>query len=214
MEKSKILAVGFILGLFFSIADANPMPEDRCYPFKITEGMQLDSIFGDSLWVVSRINKLSPEFMLPGQTIQVPYDFEWAENWSPLSDFLLEYQTQEKLIYINLSEQWFGAYEYGQLIFSGPICSGRRAQDSKGRSKFPTPTGIFKIESKELKHFSKKFEVWMPYAMFFYRGMAIHTGVLPGRPASGGCVRLFSQDAEKLFNWAEIGTPVIITKTK
>ena len=38
MEKSKILAVVFILGLFFSIADANPIPEDRCYPFKIKIG--------------------------------------------------------------------------------------------------------------------------------------------------------------------------------
>lgn len=33
---------------------------------------------------------------------------------------------------------------------------------------------------------------------------------LPGWPASHGCVRLFIEDAQKLFEWAEIGTVVLI----
>ncbi len=32
-----------------------------------------------------------------------------------------------------------------------------------------------------------------------------------GRPASHGCVRQAPEDAEFLWNWAEIGTPVIVT---
>ncbi len=61
----------------------------------------------------------------------------------------------------------------------------------------------------------------MPFWMNFYRGYGIHE--LPywpngyregedhlGMPVSHGCVRLGIGNAEKLFNWAEIGIPVYI----
>lgn len=35
-------------------------------------------------------------------------------------------------------------------------------------------------------------------------------GNMPGWPASHGCVRLFLEDAQKLFKWAKIGTVVLI----
>lgn len=191
---------------------ADELPKDKYYLLKIQSGQKIDSLFREHLWTIARINRLSPELMLPGTTLKIPYDFVWAQNWIPLSSTLTQYQEIDKIIFINLSDQWLGAYQEGQLIFSGPICSGIRGFNKEGLSKYPTPNGIFKIEGKELRHFSRKFRVWMNYAHFFYHGFAIHAGILFGQPASGGCVRLFPQDAEWLFNWAEIGTKVVIVK--
>jgi len=209
---SKVLKSVLLLALISVRMSAIELPADKYYLLKIEKGQRPDNLFGEHLWTVAKINGLSPELMLPGKVLKIPYDFIWAQNWSPLPEALDQYQEIEKIIFIDLSEQWLGAYESGQLIFSGPICSGIRGQDKKGRSKYPTPIGNFKIERREFKHFSNKFRVWMNYTLFFYGGFAIHAGILFGQPASGGCVRLFPKDAEWLFNWAEIGTKVVIVK--
>ena len=38
----------------------------------------------------------------------------------------------------------------------------------------------------------------------------MHAGILPGYPASHGCVRLPSKFAAKLFEVTDVGTPVLI----
>lgn len=52
----------------------------------------------------------------------------------------------------------------------------------------------------------------LPYAMFFNsKGYALHAGKLPGKHASHGCIRLFTDDAKWLNeNFVEIDTPIII----
>ena len=51
----------------------------------------------------------------------------------------------------------------------------------------------------------------MPHAQFIDQyGIALHAGVIPGRPASHGCVRLPATFAQKLFSVTEVGTPVYI----
>ena len=42
-------------------------------------------------------------------------------------------------------------------------------------------------------------------------GKTLWAGLL-GQPASFGCVILGTADAQTLYNWAEVGTPVIIQK--
>ena len=77
---------------------------------------------------------------------------------------------------------------------------------SSGRSGFETPTGLFKVQRLDANHFSDEYDQSpMPYAIFFYEGLAIHgtfQGGL-GRPASHGCVRLAIPHAQMLFSWVK-----------
>ena len=41
-------------------------------------------------------------------------------------------------------------------------------------------------------------------------GIALHAGMIPGHPASHGCVRLPAKFAAKLFTVTKVGTPVLI----
>jgi lipoprotein-anchoring transpeptidase ErfK/SrfK len=86
-----------------------------------------------------------------------------------------------------------------------------------------TPAGFFKIRAKDSTHVSSAFMTEdsvgspMPWALMFAAGYWFHgTGnepeALPGFPASHGCVRLFDDDAFKLYRWAKHGTPVLIVK--
>ena len=50
----------------------------------------------------------------------------------------------------------------------------------------------------------------MPNFMRFNGGVGMHTGFLPGYPASHGCVRMPDHMARVFFENAEIGTPVVV----
>jgi lipoprotein-anchoring transpeptidase ErfK/SrfK len=43
-----------------------------------------------------------------------------------------------------------------------------------------------------------------------HRAEGMHTGLLPGYPASHGCVRLPEQIAKLIYEKVSVGTPVII----
>ena len=78
---------------------------------------------------------------------------------------------------------------------------------STGRQGYETPLGAFRPERMHETWYSRKYDqIPMPHSIFFWRGYAIH-GTLDaknlGRPASRGCVRLSTQDAEKLFEIVE-----------
>ena len=90
----------------------------------------------------------------------------------------------------------------------------------------PTYTGEFQILSKEHNAYAGQWDLWMPHFIAVYRaGGSIYNGIhgLPilsngqrlwegalGSPASYGCIILGVEEAETLFNWAEIGVPVTI----
>jgi len=73
--------------------------------------------------------------------------------------------------------------------------------------------GNYRVYLKQKRHWSKKWEVWMPHSLFFHAGYAIHaTTVISrlGRPASHGCIRLHPRDARRLYADVPVGTPVIV----
>ncbi|MCK5415976.1 L,D-transpeptidase [Candidatus Parcubacteria bacterium] len=93
---------------------------------------------------------------------------------------------------------------------------------SSGRARMYTPIGHFKIENKNPKAWSS-YGLWMPHWMGFTRNGTYGIHELPiwpngyregedslGKPVSHGCIRLGVNDAEKLYNWANIGTPIFI----
>jgi len=95
---------------------------------------------------------------------------------------------------------------------------------SAGLPRTPTPTGTFKVLNKTPRAWSNRAGLWMPWWMHFSgRGHGIHE--LPewpgghkeganhlGHAASHGCVRLGIGPAKRLYDWAPLGTPVIITR--
>lgn len=72
-----------------------------------------------------------------------------------------------------------------------------------------TPSGTFRVYRKETLSWSYPFRVWLPFASYFVGGIAMHEySHVPEYPASHGCVRLPEGDAERVFRFAEVGTPV------
>ena len=83
---------------------------------------------------------------------------------------------------------------------------------STGVAGFPTPTGVFAILDKEVTHYSNIYGgASMPYMQrLTMSGVALHSGVTTGRPASHGCIRLPHAFAIKLFRLTSLGARVII----
>lgn len=152
-----------------------------------------------------------------GNKIRVPevadYNTDVGKNVLGQADF-----NGEKRIYIDLTTQTLKAYEDQNLVLNTFIASGKW---------YPTPTGEFKIWSKiratrmsggEGDEFYDLPNV--PYVMFFegenaraYSGFGLHGAYWHnnfGHPMSHGCVNMRQIDAEKLFNWAEVGTRITI----
>lgn len=72
-----------------------------------------------------------------------------------------------------------------------------------------TPAGTFRVYRKEILSWSVPFKVWMPYAAYFVGGIATHEySYVPEYPASHGCVRLPAGDAERVYGFVDVGTPV------
>lgn len=113
-------------------------------------------------------------------------------------------------IEIDLSEQRLIAWEGKKRIYSYRISTGKRTT--------PTPKGKFWINSKYRTHRMRGegYDIPdVPYAMYFYGGYAIHGAYWHkkfGTPVSHGCVNLRVKQARQLYNWAKIGTLVVVHK--
>ena len=74
-----------------------------------------------------------------------------------------------------------------------------------------TPVGAFRVYVKALMSWSVPFKVWMPYAVYFRGGIATHQSPdVPSYPASHGCVRLPEGEAERVYRFVDVGTPVVV----
>jgi hypothetical protein len=74
-----------------------------------------------------------------------------------------------------------------------------------------TPVGDFEVYAKVLYSWSVPFQVWMPYAAYFRGGIATHQSPnVPSYPASHGCVRLPEGEADRVYRFVDVGTPVVV----
>lgn len=74
-----------------------------------------------------------------------------------------------------------------------------------------TPAGDFSVYAKVIYSWSVPFQVWMPYAAYFRGGIATHQSPdVPSYPASHGCVRLPEGDAKRVYDFVDVGTPVLV----
>ncbi len=126
-------------------------------------------------------------------------DYVWQPEISPAGPVV---------IIVSLPAQRMYVYRNGVRIGVSTVSSGK-----KGHA---TPTGIFTILQKKVRHESNIYKgAQMPHMQrLTWTGIAMHAGHLPGYPASHGCVRLPTDFAEKLYSVTGNGTSVIITDDK
>jgi serine-type D-Ala-D-Ala carboxypeptidase (penicillin-binding protein 5/6) len=111
----------------------------------------------------------------------------------------------------DLSAMKLHVYKAGELSLEVPILSKGRP-----RSWWETPAGLYKINTKEKKHFSGMGHVWMPWSMNFQGNFYIHgptyypDGTPTAKEFTGGCIRLATDDAEKVYNSVQVGVPVLV----
>lgn len=122
---------------------------------------------------------------------------------------------QGKYIDINLSNQTLCTFEGGINLDCYMVSTGKRGME--------TPKGSYQIRNKSPRVWSKAYGLFMPFWMAVapdgkfgihelpewpggYKEGANHLGV----PVSHGCIRLGVGPAKIVYDWAGIGTPVVI----
>ncbi len=130
--------------------------------------------------------------------IFVPLDFSIEPKILP--EFLTAAAKHEKYILIDRRQQYLGLYEWGNLQHVYPISSG---------TSNSTPARTFVINFMNQFHNSRKYDqAPMDHALNIGGDYFIHEGIVPGYPASHGCIRLFPLHARFLFyQWAKPGIP-------
>lgn len=110
------------------------------------------------------------------------------------------------VVVVSLPAQRAEVYRNGIRIGSAPV--------STGRPGYETPPGIYSILEKQREHYSNRYDdAPMPYMQrLTWDGIALHAGVVPGHPASHGCIRLPSSFAEDLFEVTSRATTVVVTQ--
>ena len=121
-----------------------------------------------------------------------------------------------KYILVDISEQHMYVYEGNTLVYSFVASTGMNNA---------TSVGTFAVQDKIPNAYGATWNIWMPNWLGIYWSGGLENGIhalpiLPngatlwagflGRPISYGCVVLGSYEAQLLYNWAEIGTPVEI----
>lgn len=128
-----------------------------------------------------------------------------AQRRQPRAQTLV--QQKPMLAVVGLREQHITVYDStGAQMLSSPV--------SSGTAGYETPPGIFSIVQKNLEHHSNLYDdASMPFMQrLTWTGIALHEGVVPGYPASHGCVRLPGGFAEKLFGLTDIGMRVVVAR--
>ena len=133
-------------------------------------------------------------------------------------------------VLVSLSKQRAYLMSGDQIVIDSPISSGKRGHTS--------PSGSFSVLEKDKSHHSTIYGDYKDSQgrtiragvsaridsapsgthfvgaemKWFMRltddGVGMHVGILPGYPASHGCVRMPSQGAELFYAHVKVGTPV------
>ncbi len=133
---------------------------------------------------------------------------------------------------ISISKQRAYVYVGDEIYIDTPVSTGKRAG--------MTPTGSFRVMEKDLDHRSSIYGDFVDGSgrvvrsgistkvdsapsgtryrgapmKYFCRltsgGVGMHIGILPGYPASHGCIRLPAEIAPLIYAKVKVGTPVVI----
>jgi L,D-transpeptidase catalytic domain len=108
------------------------------------------------------------------------------------------------IVAVSISHQQVKIYDANGFFAQAPV--------STGMAGHSTPMGVFSVIQKHKLHHSNIYSgAPMPYMQrITWSGVALHAGVLPGYPASHGCIRMPTGFAVKMWNWTRMGARVIV----
>jgi lipoprotein-anchoring transpeptidase ErfK/SrfK len=124
-----------------------------------------------------------------------PGEYWWNPQLSPSGPVV---------VLVSVPEQLMHVYRNGILIGRSSVSTG-----AKGHA---TPGGVFSILEKKETHRSKKYDnAPMPMMQrLTWTGIAMHSGNLPGYPASHGCNRLPYDFSKLLYTATAKGGTVVV----
>lgn len=193
-------------------------PKSFGYHFEKTKTWMATTNDSAKIWTVLAVNRTDRANIVKMDSIVVPKDL--SGDMAYYLPFPLEVDALSevsKIIFFSYATQTFAAYEYGQLIRTGPTNMGRKADK--------TPTGLFFTNWKAEKTtstFNDEWDLKWNFNIENKLGVGFHQYELPGYPASHSCLRLQERDAKYLYDWADQwvliddqtiklkGTPVIV----
>jgi lipoprotein-anchoring transpeptidase ErfK/SrfK len=146
-----------------------------------------------------------------GTPMRVPNDFAEFRDWTPLQKYISDVSDLPKFILIIKDMSYIGWYEHGKLSGDTYICTGKK-EDATGE-------GLYNVLQKDLTHVSKSYPnafgqpAPMPWALRIYGTVWIHAGDIAHGNCSHGCINLPVFPAMRLFDWATVGTPVVIVNS-
>lgn len=132
----------------------------------------------------------------------------WAQTPAIASRMAELQASNQRWIEIDLSRQRLIAWDGERPTYAVIV--------STGTISHPTITGSFAIQSmhRTSRMRGDGYDVPdVPFTMYYSGNYAIHGAYWHnqfGTPVSHGCVNVAVDHAEWLFNWARIGTPVIV----
>ncbi len=182
--------------------------------YTVQRGDTLSAIafrYGSTVWAISQANGLAnPSTIYPGQRLRIPSGGSAAAP-APAAG------TASRRIVVDLSDQRMYVYQNGQLLWNWVVSTGRPGQE--------TAVGKYKVQNKIPNAYASTWNLQMPYWLGIYWAGRLQNGIhaLPiqgngqqlwagylGQRVSFGCVILGTQNAQTLYNWASVGTPVDI----
>lgn len=193
-------------------------PKSFGYHFEKSKSFLSTTPDSAKIWIVLAVNRTDRTNIVKMDSIVVPKDLSGDMAYYLPFPFEVDALSDvSKIILFSYATQTFGAYEYGQLIRTGPTNMGRRADK--------TPTGLFFCNWKAEKTtstFNDEWDLRWNFNIANKLGVGFHQYELPGYPASHSCLRLQERDAKYLYDWAEQwvliddqnirfkGTPVVV----
>jgi LysM repeat protein len=186
--------------------------------YTVRRGDTLSAIayrYGTTAWAISQANGLAnPSFIYPGQRLRIPSGGNVSVAPAPAA---ASTGIASRRILIDLSDQRMYVYQNGQLLWNWVVSTGRPGQD--------TAVGSYKVQNKIPNAYAYTWNLQMPYWLGIYWAGSLQNGIhaLPiqangqrlwagylGQRVSFGCIILSTQNAQTLYNWATVGTPVDI----
>lgn len=130
-------------------------------------------------------------------------------NEAKPEESIADVDTSEPMVLVvSLKQQKLDVYRGTTLVTSSAVSTGMPGHATKA--------GVFSILEKQRFHHSNIYSgAPMPWMnRITWSGTAFHAGVVPGYPASHGCIRLPFSFAPKLFKITTVGDNVVVTRDR
>ncbi len=117
-------------------------------------------------------------------------------------------KSEPMVLVVSLKQQKVDVYRGTTLVTTSQVSTGMPGHATKA--------GVFSILEKQRFHHSNIYSgAPMPFMnRITWSGTALHAGVVPGYPASHGCIRLPFSFAPKLFQITTVGDNVVVARDR